>query len=103
MIRKAVLHMIGEQPLVIDLEKLPEPGDSVLVCMNVRTFAGQRPSFIDAIDSTFVIPYHNVRFVEVPVASLGTRLTGGEETVGRPTADSELHVDEDFLRRVREA
>jgi hypothetical protein len=102
-IRKAVLHMIGEQPLVIDLEKLPEPGDSVLVCMNVRTFAGQRPTFVDAIDSTLVIPYHNVRFVEVPVEALGTRLPAGDEAVGRPSSDPELRVDEDFLRRVREA
>ena len=94
--------MIGEQPLHVDLESLPHPGDGVLVCMNVRTLAGGRPSFIDAIDSTFVIPYHNVRFLEVPAEALGTRLTEGDAAAGMPE-EPELKVDEDFLRRVREA
>ena len=102
MIRRAVLHMLGEQPLLVDMESLPHPGDTVLVCTNVNTTGGQRPSFIDASDSTFVFPYHNIRFLEVPAEALGTRLTEGDEALPVPD-ESELHVDEDFLRRVREA
>lgn len=96
--------MLGDQPLLVDIETLPVPGDQVLVCTNVTTTGGQRPSFIDASDSVFVIPFAQVRFLEVPAASLGTRLESGEETVRkRAPREAELHVDEDFLRRVREA
>jgi hypothetical protein len=101
-IRRAVLHMIGEQPLLVDLEALPHPADGVLVCQNVRTMAGRRPTFIDATDSTLVIPYHNVRFLEIPAEALGTRLPPGAEVADVPE-EPELNVDEDFLRRVREA
>jgi hypothetical protein len=101
-IRRAVLHLIGEQPLLVDLESLPQPSDGVLVCTNVRTTGGQRPSFVGASDSTFVVPYHNIRFLELPAEALGTRLSGGDEALPMPQ-EPELHVDEDFLRRVRDA
>src|SRR3990170_6801495 len=81
MIRGAVVHMTGEQPLLVDLEAVPLPGDTVLVCSNLRATGGQRPSFIDAIDSTFVIPYQHIRFVEIAAAALGRRdgdAAGGE-------------------------
>jgi hypothetical protein len=103
-IRKAVLHLIGDQPLHVDLETLPLPGDVVLVCTNVTTTGGQRPSFIDASDSAFVFPFAQIRFLEVPVEALGTRLDSGDEKArSRATREPDLHVDEDFLRRVREA
>jgi len=101
-IRKATLHLIGEQPLFVDLESLPLAGDVVLVCTNVTTTGGQRPSFIDASDSAFVFPFAQIRFLEVPAAALGTRLRGGDEPARAPR-EPDLNVDEDFLRRVREA
>lgn len=104
MIRGAVVHMTGEQPLLVDLEALPLPGDTVLVCSNLRSTGGQRPSFIDAIDSTFVIPYQHIRFVEIPAAALGQR--EGDAAVAElleSGPEPELELDEDLLRRVREA
>ena len=104
MIRGAVVHMTGEQPLLVDLEALPLPGDTVLVCSNLRATGGQRPSFIDAIDSTFVIPYQHIRFVEIPAAALGQRdgdAAGAELLESGP--EQELELDEELLRRVREA
>ena len=104
MIRKATLHLLGDQPLFVDIETLPLPGDQVLVCTNVTTTGGQRPSFIDASDSVFVFPFTQVRFLEVPAAALGTRLDSGEATSrSRAPREPDLSVDEDFLRRVREA
>ncbi|KRT62708.1 MAG: hypothetical protein XU10_C0022G0028 [Chloroflexi bacterium CSP1-4] len=104
MIRGAVVHMTGEQPLLVDLEAVPLPGDTVLVCSNLRATGGQRPSFIDAIDSTFVIPYQHIRFVEIAAAALGRRdgdAAGVELLESGP--EPELELDEDLLRRVREA
>lgn len=104
MIRGAVVHMIGEQPLLVDLESMPSPADVVLVCTNMRNTSGKRPSFIDAIDSTFVIPYAQIRFLEIPVEALGDQALGLSAAY-EPEGDEEpeLELDEDLLRRVREA
>ena len=104
MIRGAVVHMTGEQPLLVDLESLPSATDVTLICTNVRNTNGQRPSFIDAIDSTFVIPYVHIRFVEIPAGALGDQalgLSAGDE-LDRDD-EPELELDEELLRRVREA
>ena len=65
MIRDAVIHMQGEQPLVADLPTLPMAGDSCLVCTNLRTLDGKRPTFVDEVGSTFIIPLQHVRFIEI--------------------------------------
>ena len=104
MIRGAVVHMIGEQPLLVDLESLPGAADVALVCTNMRSTNGKRPSFIDAIDSTFVIPYSQIRFVEIAVEALGDRALGLSATYEvESDEEPELELAEDLLRRVREA
>lgn len=95
---RAVLHPIGEQPLVVDIEAMPGSGDVSILCWNIRTIDNKRPKFIDRKDSTFVFPLNTIRFVEI--------YTPGEggEIVEAPEAEpEELEIDEDFLRRVREA
>jgi hypothetical protein len=111
MIRNAVLHLSGEQPVVVDLFELPEAVDLGVRCTNMRTLDGKRPVFIDDIKAVFFFPYEAVRFVEIPARSLiGTEL---EVQVEEPVAvtvpaeaatldDDNLEIDEDFLRRIRE-
>ena len=107
MIRNAVIHLLGEQPVVADLFHEPEPGHVLLVCTNLRTLDGRRPVFIDDGASTFVFPYLHVRFIEIRPERPGDE--PGEPGAGRAApsdrADDEgdLEIDEDFLRRIREA
>jgi hypothetical protein len=107
MIRDAVLHLLGEQPLLVDLLEVPTASDVSLVCTNVRTTAGRRPAFIDRSESTFVFPYVQVRFVELPPAGMTAPAEVGDEgeldaRLGA-TAGEDAEIDEDFLRRIREA
>jgi hypothetical protein len=118
MIKNAVLHLLNEQPLMADIEAQPKASDLVLICTNLRMMNGARPVFIDRMESTFVFPYSQVRFIEVPrVAKTAKPPGGGQETAlpggppgapaptpePPPEAEGELEIDEDFLRRVREA
>jgi hypothetical protein len=100
-IRDAVIHLINEQPLVADLPAAPLPGDVTLVCTNVRTLNRKRPIFVDHSASTFVFPYLQIRFVEIPGES-----PGGSEMVSVPATAAaepdEIELDEELLRRVRE-
>lgn len=107
MIRNAVIHIANEQPLVADLFDMPTASDVGLVCTNLRTLAGKRPVFIDAVDSIFIFPFIHIRFVEIPSRS-GSDLVPVDEVAAPappPEAtepEAELELDEDFLRRVRE-
>ena len=110
MIRNVVIHMQGEQPLMADLEELPTPTDSCLVCTNLRTTNGKRPTFVDHVDSWFMIPMLHIRFVEIPKTSLGPEMAGGnghqpeQETAIVPVDDpDDLELDEEFLRRIKDA
>jgi len=113
MIRDAVLHLLGEQPLLVDLFETPSVSQFGVLCTNVRTTAGTRPLFVDRIDSTFLFPYTQVRFVEIApegerptirVESSATAAEAGTAEPGIAEAEAaEIDLDEDFLRRIREA
>ena len=110
-IRDVVIHQSGQLPLVADLKGLPEAGDANLVCTNVRTVDGKRPTFIDQRDNWFVIPLMTVRFIEIPRASMGV---AGEMEI-LPTAEEQeaaeaqavldaapAEPDPDLLARIRD-
>ena len=113
MIRNVIIHIQNEQPLLADLYDMPGALDQGLLCTNLRMLDGKRPVFIDDITAVFFFPYVHVRFVEIPPRSLiGTDLEvpvevavlAGPAPSDEATEDEEdLEIDEDFLRRIREA
>ncbi len=119
MIRNVILHMNNEQPLVADLFEAPSPGDVGLRCTNLRQLNGKRPVFVDDMKSVFFFPYLHVRFVEIPPAALAAADSsiatididvddsrpdgGGAQPPAEPEPEPDLEIDEDFLRRIREA
>jgi len=117
-IRDVVLHMNNEQPLMADLFEFPEGNTALLRCTNLRMMNGRRPVFADDSSSTFFFPMVHLRFIEVSPRSQGDgRPTDGHlaleagdghdprgAAAGAPEApDEDLEIDEDFLRRIREA
>jgi hypothetical protein len=106
-IRNAVIHLTNEQPLLADLFALPAAGDTVIMCTNLRTMGGKRPVFADHSESVFYFPYLHVRFLEVPPGADGKSpppdAKGGRKPEPPPEPEVELEIDEDFLRRVRDA
>ena len=104
MIRNVVLRLVGEQPLFADIDAFPTPSDAAVVCTNVRYMNGKRPLFIDHTESWFLFPMAQIRFVEIPAtARASTALDASRPVEEAPEGESELELDEDFLRRIREA
>jgi hypothetical protein len=108
-IRNVVIHMNSEQPLLADLRALPIATDACLVCTNLRYLSGKKPTFVDHVDSWFLIPLGIVRFVEVPQKSIEDSegflaLSPGELPEDLPEHNERIDVDgeEDLLRRMRE-
>jgi hypothetical protein len=114
MIRNACIHLNGEQPLLADLFELPSTADVALRCTNLRNMNGKRPIFADDSASVFFFPMIHVRFLAVPPSAMAG---SGDTDAPRPMPvamssqlvagpaeeEPELEIDEDFLRRVREA
>jgi hypothetical protein len=76
---------------------------------------GKRPVFVDDSAAVFFFPYLHIRFVEVPPAAVaGTDLPMpvpvaaavpapvGAAATPADEAETDLEIDEDFLRRIRE-
>ncbi len=105
-IRNAVIHLTNEQPLLADLFALPMPADTVIMCTNLRTMGGKRPVFVDHIESVFYFPYAHVRFLEIPPGADPSRPapdSKGRQAAPPPEPEADLEIDEDFLKRVRDA
>ena len=101
---RAILHLTNDQPLAVDLLDEPKPSDQSIVCTNVRTIDGKRPVFIDFSSSTFVFPVTMLRFLEIPrEADEADRARPILAGTGEDDEADDLEIDEDFLRRVREA
>ena len=104
MIRNAVIHVLNEQPLLADLFEPPSAAARGRRCTNQRTRSGTRPVVSDARDSTFFFPYLHIRFVELPAAADAIAgLPVRDVDAGEAEEEPELELDEDFLRRIREA
>jgi hypothetical protein len=106
-IRNAIIHLLSEQPVVGDVLEDPKPGDQLLVCTNLRTLDGKRPVFIDQMASTFYFPYRHIRFIEVrperPAEGGDEKAASAQPAEPAAAPEADLEIDEDFLRRIREA
>lgn len=107
MIRDVIVHLLNEQPVVADMFEMPTAGDTALVCTNLRTLDGRRPIFIERSDSVFLFPYPHIRFIEVrPQEGSLDAVPNVAETplaTAPESADDDADIDEDLLRRIREA
>ncbi|MFI5261326.1 MAG: hypothetical protein ACHQZR_02075 [Candidatus Limnocylindrales bacterium] len=95
--------MQGEQPLLADLPALPTATDACLMCTNLRTLDGKRQLFVDAVGSTFVIPLLHVRFIEVAAEDAGGGSPPALPQGALEPDEANAELDEDILRRIREA
>ena len=106
LVRGAVIHLANEQPLVVDLYGYPTPGDVTLICTNARSTTGKRPIWADHTDSIFYFPWTQIRFLEVPpdrnVLPPPPAAASGL-SVRESAEELDVEIDEDFLRRVRDA
>jgi hypothetical protein len=103
-IKNAVIHLTNEQPLLADLFEPPAAGHTGIVCTNLRTMGGKRPVFADHTESVFYFPYAHVRFLEIPPGADGSKPPpDGRQREPEPEPEADLEIDEDFLKRVRDA
>jgi hypothetical protein len=109
-IKNVIVHLANELPILVDLLEAPTPTAQSVRCTNVRTVDGKRPSFVNDPKSTFVLPWHVVRLIEVPAAPTAEQTadkrvatTAQPEPEPPPPPDEPLdeEPDADLLARIR--
>ena len=84
MIKSVIVHLTNELPIMVDLFEAPGPTASSVRCTNVRTVDGKRPAFINDPRSTFLLPWHLIRLMEVPAGAVPVPETDSQVVVSDP-------------------
>jgi hypothetical protein len=115
-IKGVIVHIANELPIMVDLYEAPSPTASSVRCTNVRTVDGKRPSFIHDPRSTFLLPWHVIRLIEVPAGATPVQATDSQVVVSDPAGvvgqdpepldepepeSLDEEPDEDLLARIR--
>ena len=75
-----LLHLSGEEPIMAEVEALPQVTDTVLFCINPRRRDGKELHYVLAEVQTIIVPLQRVNFIEILPS-------GAEEEIISPFAD----------------
>ena len=64
MAKSVIVHVVGEDPVLADLERQPEPADNFLVVSNLRRRDGKDVNYLTPGCETVIFPWSRVTFVE---------------------------------------
>jgi hypothetical protein len=60
-----IVHILGEEPFLAEIDQLPDPTDQIITLINPRT-KNNKPLHYVADETTSVIfPWHRINFIEV--------------------------------------
>ncbi len=65
MAHTVIVHLMNEDPLLAETERLPEPGDVSMALSNARRRDGRRPHYLTQGVTDIILPMHRISFVEV--------------------------------------
>ena len=71
-----ILHVSNEDPVVGEIEELPDPTDNTITVNNPRLRDGKDLPYLEDNVVTVVWPMHRINFIEVTPAA------GDEEVIG---------------------
>jgi hypothetical protein len=71
-----ILHLTNEDPVVAELEELPNPSDQIIVINNPRLKDGKDLHYLEAEVTMMIVPWHRITFIEVvPSAEMDEVIT----------------------------
>lgn len=68
---EVILHLHNEDPILAEIEKLPEPSDQCITITHPRRRDGQSLHYITDGATAFIFPWARISFIEI----LGTEET----------------------------
>ena len=65
MAHSIIVHLVNEDPLLGETERLPEPGDISIALSDPRRRDGRRPHYLTQGITEIVLPMHRINFIEI--------------------------------------
>ncbi len=60
-----LVHIANDEPIMTELENLPDASAQMIFCMNPRRRDGKEIHYVMSEVQTIIIPLHRVTFIEV--------------------------------------
>lgn len=60
-----IVHVANEDPIVCEIEGMPNPQDQTLTINNPRLRDGKDVHYVNEDVSTLVLPWHRINFVQI--------------------------------------
>jgi hypothetical protein len=60
-----VVHLMGEDPFVAEMEELPSPTDLAITLSNPRKRDGKTLHYLEDQTMTIIYPWHRISFIEI--------------------------------------
>ena len=60
-----VIHITNEDPVMCEIENLPNPNDQVVIVNNPRMRDGKVLHYLDEDVTTMIIPWHRINFIQI--------------------------------------
>lgn len=60
-----LIHVANEEPILAEVENLPQPTDQVIFCMNPRRRDGKDLHYVLPEVQTIIVPWWRINFVEI--------------------------------------
>jgi len=65
MVHRIQVHIAGDDPVVLEVEDLPEPGDQFVMGMNPQRRDGKEVSYILREVNQVIFPWWRINFVQI--------------------------------------
>lgn len=65
MAKTVILHIMGEDPILADMDDEPQPSDQYIRVSNLRKRDGKDVAYLTAGVQSVIYPWHRVTFLEI--------------------------------------
>lgn len=65
MTHRAIVHLLNEDPIVADLERMPEPGDTSITIFDPHREDGKPIRYLREGSTAVIFPLHRVSSLEI--------------------------------------
>ncbi|HEX3053284.1 MAG TPA: hypothetical protein VHP83_21680 [Aggregatilineaceae bacterium] len=60
-----LIHVSNEEPILAEVEELPEPSDLAILCMNPRRRDGKDLHYVQQDVQRIMVPWWRINFLEI--------------------------------------
>ena len=65
MAKTVILHILNEDPIVADMEELPDPTATFITCTNLRKKDGKPVTYVERGVKQILFPWNRINFIEI--------------------------------------